>query len=84
MYVCHKSVEALLPLLWSQFGVRAQIPHDIEVRSHLVGQTCHTKIILISSNFTDHAISLVDGKTSATAQIPATNQGRTEMLSPCL
>lgn len=51
--VAHQPVEALLSLLWSQSGVTHHVLHDVEVRTHLVGQTCHTGILLISSNLTD-------------------------------
>jgi len=34
-----KSVEANLPLVWSESGVSSQVFHDVEVRPHLISKT---------------------------------------------
>lgn len=49
----HETVESLLPVLWRQSGVLTQVPHDIEIRTHFVGQTCQSEEILISTIVTD-------------------------------
>lgn len=61
----HEPVQALLPLLWGQSGVRGQVPHDVKVTTHPVGQTWHTGILFISSDLTEQVLSSPDGTTKA-------------------
>lgn len=78
--VVHQSVEALLSLLWSQSGVTRQVPHDVKVRTHLVGQTCHTGILFISSNLTEQGRFFSRQKNKSSSW----SQGRTDRFSPSL
>lgn len=39
MNVVDKSVEANLPLVWSESGVSSQVFHDVEVSPHLISKT---------------------------------------------